>query len=226
MPIRINLLAEAQAAEEMRRRDPVKRCIWVGIVLVAIVLTWVSMLQARIAMQKSEKSRLVAETEDINEEYELVVATQKELTATRYKLMALHSLSTNRFLSGNLLNAMQQAIVPEVHLVKLKTSFDYVFTEAVKPKTNSTGKVLAPGKPATSKERIVVTVMAEDSSSSPGDQVDAYKQKLSSLPDFEKLSTTGEDGVRLTGLNPPQTYPGGGQFVSFTLDCTYPEIVR
>ena len=30
MPIRINLLAEAKAAEELRRHDPVKRVIFVG----------------------------------------------------------------------------------------------------------------------------------------------------------------------------------------------------
>lgn len=226
MPIRINLLAEAQAAEEMRRRDPVKRCVWVGIVLVAAVLTWISMLQARITLQKSEQSRLAAATEEIRGEYELVVSTQKELTATRNKLLALHRLSTNRFLLGNLLNSMQQAVVPDVHMVKLKTSFDYVFTEAVKPKTNSAGKVLAPGKPATSKERIVVTLMAEDSSDSPGDQVDVFKQKVSGLPHFERLSKGSEEGVRLTGLNPPQTDARNRQFVSFTLDCTYPEVVR
>ena len=30
MPIRLNLLAEAQEAEEMRRQDPVKRALLVG----------------------------------------------------------------------------------------------------------------------------------------------------------------------------------------------------
>lgn len=40
MPIRLNLLAEAQAMEEMRRRDPVKRAIWVGSLLVAVALAW------------------------------------------------------------------------------------------------------------------------------------------------------------------------------------------
>ena len=38
MPIRINLLAEAQAAEEMRRRDPVKRALWgASIVVVGVI---------------------------------------------------------------------------------------------------------------------------------------------------------------------------------------------
>jgi len=38
MPIRINLLAESQALEEMRRRDPVKRAIWVGVLVVSLLL--------------------------------------------------------------------------------------------------------------------------------------------------------------------------------------------
>jgi len=42
MPIRLNLLAEAQAAEEARRRDPVKRAIWIGALLVSVVLVWSS----------------------------------------------------------------------------------------------------------------------------------------------------------------------------------------
>ncbi len=35
MPIRLNLLAEAQAAEEMRRRDPVKRALWLAGLIIA-----------------------------------------------------------------------------------------------------------------------------------------------------------------------------------------------
>ena len=39
MPIRLNLLAEAQALEESRRRDPVKRAVWAGVFLV-LALAW------------------------------------------------------------------------------------------------------------------------------------------------------------------------------------------
>jgi hypothetical protein len=226
MPIRINLLAEAQAAEEMRRRDPVKRAIYAGVILVAGMLTWASLLQARIALQKSEVASLESTMESISDDYDAVVGTQKELTSTRNKLLALNRLSTNRFLSGNLLNALQQAVVPDVRLVKLSTSFDYAHTEAVKPKTNSTGKVLDPGKPATSKERIVVSLQAEDACGLPGDKVDLYKQTIASLPHFQNLWKNSEDGVRLIGLNPPETDPDGRKFVAFTLQCPYPEIVR
>ena len=34
MPIRLNLLAEAQAAEEARRRDPVKRAVWMAALII------------------------------------------------------------------------------------------------------------------------------------------------------------------------------------------------
>ena len=47
MPIRINLLAEAQALEDLRRRDPVKRASWAGLLLVLLVLVWISSLQLK-----------------------------------------------------------------------------------------------------------------------------------------------------------------------------------
>ena len=42
MPIRINLLSEALAEEDLRRRDPVKRAIFIGVFLVALSLVWFS----------------------------------------------------------------------------------------------------------------------------------------------------------------------------------------
>jgi len=50
MPIRLNLLAEAQAIEEMRRHNPVKRAIWVGALLVCLMLVWSSSLQLKAMM--------------------------------------------------------------------------------------------------------------------------------------------------------------------------------
>ena len=58
MPIRINLLAEAQAAEEMRRKDPVKRAVWIGGFAVFVVLLCAATLQFKIIVAKSEVSGL------------------------------------------------------------------------------------------------------------------------------------------------------------------------
>ena len=61
MPIRLNLLAEAQAAEEMRRRDPVKRALWVAALIVALMLVWSSYLQLRATLANSVVTRIEAQ---------------------------------------------------------------------------------------------------------------------------------------------------------------------
>ena len=58
MPIRINLLAEQQAAEELRRRDPVKRAIWVAGFFVVVVVVWSGYLQFKFGKRfRDRKSR-------------------------------------------------------------------------------------------------------------------------------------------------------------------------
>ena len=58
MPIRINLLAEAQELEEMRRRDPVKRAIWAAVVIGAILLGYSSLLQLRATVASRDLGAL------------------------------------------------------------------------------------------------------------------------------------------------------------------------
>lgn len=224
MPIRINLLAEAQAAEELRRRDPVKRAMWVGVLLIAGVLAWASLLQARITLHKTQVSRLEAKMQDLEVEYGEVVASQKSLNESRQKLEALERLSANRYLSGNLLDALQRAYVENVKVVKIHTDFDYTLTAATKPKTNAFNVIQ--GKPATATERIKVRIQAMDDSANPGDRVNDYTEAVASLEHFNEVFKEEERDVKLDGLTPPQTDTTGKQFVLFTLECTYPEIVR
>lgn len=224
MPIRINLLAEAQAAEELRRRDPVKRSIYIAAFLMAAVLSWASVLQARIALQKNEVAKLEQNIEDMTSDYADVVASQNALNTTQLKLKAIECLRTNRYLSGNLLNALQQVFVEDVRVVRIKTDFAYKLTAAIPPKTNAFNVVA--GQPATSAEQIKVQIEALDASSNPGDRVNSYKEAISSLPHVARRFNGQEREVRLTGLNPPQTDANGKQYVLFTLECPYPEIVR
>ena len=57
MPIRINLLAEQQAAEEARRRDPVKRALWVGSGLSRHDVALECLLHLRIVEARAELAR-------------------------------------------------------------------------------------------------------------------------------------------------------------------------
>jgi hypothetical protein len=224
MPIRLNILAEAQAAEEMRRRDPVKRAIWTGCLLVAGMLVWSSSVYVNTLMARNDLNTVQAAIASRSNEFSVVQAQLKKINESKGKLAALQQLTTNRFLNGNLLDALQQVTVNDVALMQVKVNQAYLATEAVKDKTNSSGKITR-GKPATIKESIVVTLDARDSGPVPGDQVNKYKDALTTNVYFQaELSKT--NGVRLTFVGSPTIAPDAKPFVLFTVECRYPEQTR
>jgi hypothetical protein len=223
MPIRLNLLAEDQAAEEMRRRDPVKRALWLGGLLVAATLVWSGTLQLRTLAVGAHLSRLEGDIATRTNDFQEVLGMQNRIREIESRLGALHQLATNRFLNGNLLNALQQTVVDGVELTRLKVDQTYVVTEATKDKT--AGGRTVRGKPATATEKIVITLEARDLSPNPGDQINPYKQALAAHPYFQSLlGRTNE--VRLVALSAPTTTPEGRTFVQFTLECRLPEVTR
>jgi len=223
MPIRINLLAEAQALEELRRKDPVKRAIWVGIVLVLLMLAYSSSLQVDVMIKRGELNRVNAQLSSRTNQFQQVLANQKKLTEVNRKLAGLQQMATNRLLHGTLLNALQQTTLDDVQLLRVKTEMAYVLNEEIKGKTNAAGRFV-PGRPASVTEKITLTLDAKDSSISPGDQVNRFKQVVSDCPYFQTvMGKTNE--ARLTNLSPPQASEGK-PFVLFTLECRYPEKTR
>src|SRR2546425_65438 len=137
MPIRINLLAEQQAADELRRRDPVKRATWVGGFLVGVLAVWSGYLQVRLMAATSEVKRYESEWKKLESDYKKVSANMEAAAEAERKWAALQALATNRFLWANPLNALQfvMATVDEVQITTLKTSQSYTITEPVKPST-------------------------------------------------------------------------------------------
>lgn len=224
MPIRINLLAEAQALEDLRRRDPVKRALWVGALLVFVILVWSSSLQLKAMIAKGDLGRVEAQLAAHSTAYDAVRENQGKLTEVSQKLGSLRQLATNRFLNATVLNALQQSTVDDVQLVRFRTDQTYLLTEAVKAKTNSNGRV-TPRKPATVTEKIVLTLDARDSGAIPGDQVTKFKQAIADCPYFQAaLGKTNQ--LRLLNLSPPQSGQDGKPCVQFTLECRYPETTR
>lgn len=223
MPIRINLLAEAQAAEDLRRRDPIKRVIFGGLLVVALVLVWWSWLQLRVMVAHANLSQIEGQIQSHTNAYQVVLVNQRKITETKDNLEALGKLTRDRFLQGNLLNALQHATAPNVQLMKLRVDQTYTATEGAASQTNS-GQIMH-GPPGTVTEKIVVTLDARDYCSSPGDQVNKFKGAISQQPYFqEALDKT--NGVRLTNLSPPQIGADGKPSVMFTLQCTYPDRTR
>jgi len=225
MPIRLNLLAEAQAAEELRRRDPVKRALWVAGGLVAAMLLWSGWLQFRTMRAHVRLGKVEKDISVRTNEFQQVLGFQKRTIDIEASLDALRQLATNRFLNGTMLNALQHAIVDEVQLTRLKVDQTYVPTEEVKAKKTPSGRTI-PARPPTATEKIVLMLDAKDSSSDPGrDQMFRFKESIASQPYFANALGKNNE-VELAFYSQPQVQLDGKRFVKFKLLCRYPEITR
>jgi len=228
MPIRLNLLAEAQAAEEMRRRDPVKRAIWVGAILASLMLAWASSLQLKAMMAANVVARVEGQMNSNSNSYKGVLDSLKKKEDVQGKISALHQLTSSRFLQGNLLNALQQTNADDVQLLHLKLDQSYAVVEATKPKTNENNRVI-PGRPGSATEKIVLMLDGFDSSANPGDQVSTYKRAVANQPYIRSLLGKTND-VNLKNLSAPELMPIAGSVgkpcVLFTLECRMQDNVR
>ena len=229
MPIRINLLAETQALEEQRRRDPVKRVILAGVVLLAMMLAWSSSLMVKTMVVKSEQSRMESELNSRTNDYRQVLENKRKLAENYQKLEALHRLATNRFLVGNFLDAFQQATVDGVQLVHLKLDLNYTLTEEAKAAKKEDGEEgAAPttaAKPAIATEKISFALNAKDLSSTPGDAVNRFRDSLATAAYF-KQQLGEQNGIRLKSLSASQTDLDGKPFILFALEANLPEKKR
>jgi hypothetical protein len=225
MPIRINLLAEAQAAEDLRRRDPVKRSIWIAGFFISLVVIWCLWVQGQIIQASSELGKHQAHWNSIEKKHAAVTENLKQAAVIERKLGSLNRLSTNRFLWGSTLNAFQQTVVDHVQTVRLKSEQVYSFIEGTAAKTNSSKPSAA--KPASSVEKITLTIEAKDWN--PGEQnYNKLKEALAKFPYFQSSLTNKPDALRLTSLSKPAFDPSDPlrPFVTFTLEMQYPEVRR
>jgi hypothetical protein len=212
MPIRINLLAEAHIAEDLRRRDPVKRAIFGGALLVALALVWSSSLLLEVMIAGNSLTQVQTEIEAHTNQWQVVVGNQKQAADNRAKLASLDQLSRVRFLNGNFLNALQKLSFNGVQLMRARVNQSYAdVTEKAKKGT--------PKPPPKIMEQIVVSLDAKDSSTTPGDQINKFKQALAAEPYFSAMLDQ-TNSFQLTSLSPPQNGADGRQFVLFTLQAT------
>jgi hypothetical protein len=233
MPIRINLLAEQQEADELRRRDPVKRATWVGGFLVGLLAVWSGYLQFRLMAATSEVNRYESEWKKLESDYKKVSANMEEATELERKWAALQALAANRFLWATPLNALQfvMVTVDEVQITALKTSQSYTITEPVKPSTNSTTGVVSRGKPGTSREKVTFTLEgrdtskeAKDPSKRSTDGVFKLQEAINNYPYFK----TNLVKSQLITRSPDQMDPNNPtrRFSTFTLGCEFPELTH
>jgi len=225
MPIRLNLLAEAQAAEDQRRRDPVKRALWIAALLIALVLVWGSSLQLKAILANQALNKVVAQMTTQTNKFNEVVEAQKKIADINNRLIYLHALTTNRFLNGDLLNALQHTVMDDIQLSQLKVEQQYTLVAATKAKTND-NQTVSPGKPAKATEQIVLSFEGSDTSANPGEEVTKFKDLLAKHPYFQaNLDPTNR--VNLKSLSAPQISPETGKLmVLFSLETRLPPKTR
>jgi hypothetical protein len=218
MPIRINLLSEALAEDDLRRRDPVKRAILGGAFLVALSLVWFSSIWLESMLDRQKLNQIQADIQMHTNDYALVQSNLKKIADVQKRMDALDQLSAARFLQGTLMNALQQTYVPNVQLNRFHIDQTYSATPAVPAKTNSFGVIA--GHPPAVMEHVTMTIDAKDFSSNPGDQVNHFKDALLKQ-DFFKPNLDAASGIRLSSLSALQTPADGKPFVLFTLECRF-----
>jgi hypothetical protein len=214
MSIRINLLAEAQIAEDLRRRDPVKRALFVGAFLLVLSLAWSSSIQLGAMMSKRDLARLQTTIEGRTNAWQIVLVSQQKIYETRAKLESLQHLAGSRFLQGNFMNALQQLNLSGVQLMRVRLEQSFVKSEATPDKTKDAHA--ASGHPVMVTEKIHVALDARDSSANPGDQINKFKDMIASQAYF-KSNLDATNGVQLVSLSPVQSGLVDKPFVLFTL---------
>jgi hypothetical protein len=218
MPIRINLLADAIADEDLRRRDPVKRTIYGGAFLVALAFVWFSSIWLEYMVDKQKLNQIDAEIQTHEKDYGIVKDNLKKISDIQARMDALDRLAAARFLQGDLLNALQQTYVANVQLTHLRVDQSYTAIPAVPAKTSGSGAT--PGHPASVIAHTTLNMDAKDFSPNPGDQVNHYKDALLKQDYFKPLIDP-VSGIRLSGLSALQTPLDTKPYVMFTLECRF-----
>ena len=214
MPIHINLLAENQAIEEMRRRDPFKRALSVGIILVVLFVVWGGWVTGKSLVAKEQFTGLQGKINALTNNFQHAKADINKVTTAKTRLAKLDQLQGARFLQGNLLNAMQLATIDGVQLNRL------IVDQSFQP--------IGEPKPTKVTEHIVLRLYARDFSANPGDLINKFRETVSRQSYFQGMLDK-TNNVQLVGSpSPPSTdaSANGKPYVAFTFECRFRDQTR
>jgi hypothetical protein len=229
MPIRINLLAEVQAAEELRRQDPVKRAILAAVGIVVVVLFYTGLLVWQ-GMQKQKQLEERQQTwNKLKPQYDAIKRNDALKVEADKKAEVLYAYSTNRWFWAPVLNAFSQvstnAFATNLQVVRLNTEQMFLDAPAVKAVTNAAGKVVAPARSAGISEQNKLIITAKDFGRDTDANYNRLRLTISEFPFFKAALEPGGtvklvDFTRGT-VDPLQ--PSAKGFQNFVLQCQFAE---
>jgi hypothetical protein len=227
MPIRINLLAEAQAAEDLRRRDPVKRGIWIGGFFICLALLWCGKLQMDIWREGISRKRLERDWALKEPKYKGLLAVQEKSDRLNNYLTSLDRYSTNRFLWANALNALQHSVIDDVQVTHIRTEQVYEVANPENSTNNTANGPVVTHKPGVSTERIRLALDARDFNNQ-NQTWTKFKETLGNNDFFKRHLNRGDafilDGTQSAPMRDPSDPTH--EYVTFSLVSRFPEVKR
>jgi hypothetical protein len=222
MPIRINLMAEAQALEEARRRNPVKLGIWIAGFFVAVVMLWIAKLQLDIYFAKNEWGTLNSQWRAAEDKYNNVTNQEARIEGIKEKIAALDHLKTNRFLWGPVLNALQQTVVDQIQVTRVWGAQTF---EHEAPRSIGSGASLKTIPGTVNFEKVKLSIAGKDYSPT----AEGYKKYEDTLNHFDFFAKrmNGHDGFTIEGAPSariPESPGSSREYRTFTLTNTFPDI--
>jgi hypothetical protein len=225
MPIRINLLAEQQAAEELRRKDPVKRgvilAVFIAVLLVGYcVWGWLQVRSADAQLEAHEGRQKA-----VTNVFSMVTSNLGRVKVVEDKLRTLQYFTTNRFFWAPPLGALQSVTLPDVFLIRIEGRNTYNQLEEIKPVITA-GVTNNPGRPKTSVEKVTLSLTARDYGSEEEQNFSKFRNLLLAYPYFKSSLVTNGVGLENLGTPTRDDVDKRRTFVEFVLQCSYPPFNR
>ncbi len=136
MPIRINLLAEQQEAEEARRRDPIKRAIFVACAIVVGTILLILSFQFQVASTRSELEAVQLQLQETETAAKEVRTDWQRINEVNSRTDSLVRYATNRFFWAPVMDALQKTVVDGVRIMAIDGSQTYRTNSETRFKTN------------------------------------------------------------------------------------------
>lgn len=234
MPIKINLLAEQIEERERRRRDPVKRAMYVAGSIVALFLLFVGSLQWTIMGRGGEINDLEATFKKLESDYKKALALEKDIQVYKNKNQALITYGRERFLWATVLDELQYAMVDNLKVIQVTGSQKFLIEKQKDNKLDKEGILEKAGSPARSTERTVFNIQALDYGNG-GDDWNHFEFKSLVESRFsDRFFGTSEKSdnevlgkVTMQNLSSPLIDPiTGVRFRNLEIDCEFPQIIR
>ena len=224
MALYLNLLAEQQAEEEARRRDPVKRAYWVGVAVVALVGIYSLSLALKCWVAREQLKAQQTRWQAMATNFQQVLTLSNQVVAARQRFDALQDLASNRFSWVPALNALQLTTTDLVRLTRLTGNQTLVsevvnrklgekqvnVTNLIEHKLLTLEGVVGGGDTVVTRGDAVVTV-------------ERFRSNLSQMPYF-RSALLATNGVLLKEFSArPESSESSKLNWGFIVECLFPD---